>query len=295
MATNRDDLKGYFNAGDRPTENQFAALIDNTVNVTDDKATNAQIDAGLADDKYVTVLGSKRSARKSITVNTVVADINTGNIQLPPTEVPLTFGTGLSRSGNTITVNDSQVITKLSNLGTNGYVKTSGSNGTLSVISTIPSTDLSGTGLPPTITSSSLTSFGASPNIGAAVGTSVAVTGSITSSSGGIGYAAGNGGVVTQATSKATTVTLNKLAGDITLSGGSLAAGTIVSFTLNNSAIAATDIIHLQHQNTGTFGAYTLNGRTAGGSALISIRNNTAAALAEAVVIRFIVIKSVIS
>lgn len=48
-------------------------------------------------------------------------------------EVPLTFSTGLTRSTNTITVNTTQNIIRLSNLTTNGFVKTSGSNGTLSV------------------------------------------------------------------------------------------------------------------------------------------------------------------
>jgi hypothetical protein len=48
-------------------------------------------------------------------------------------EVPLTFSTGLTRSTNTITVNSTQNITRLSNLTGNGFVKTSGSNGTLSV------------------------------------------------------------------------------------------------------------------------------------------------------------------
>lgn len=48
-------------------------------------------------------------------------------------EVPLTFSTGLTRSTNTVTVNTTQNIAKLSNLNTNGLVKTSGSDGTLSV------------------------------------------------------------------------------------------------------------------------------------------------------------------
>lgn len=48
-------------------------------------------------------------------------------------ENPLTFSTGLTRSTNTVTVNTTQNITKLSNLTSNGLVKTSGSDGTLSV------------------------------------------------------------------------------------------------------------------------------------------------------------------
>jgi hypothetical protein len=48
-------------------------------------------------------------------------------------EVPITFSTGLTRSTNTITVNTSQNIATLSNLTTNGFVKTSGGTGALSV------------------------------------------------------------------------------------------------------------------------------------------------------------------
>lgn len=107
------------------------------------------------------------------------------------------------------------------------------------------------------------------------------------------GYGTGAGGTVVQSTSKSTGVTLSKLSGDITMNATSLAAAATASFTLTNTNIAATDIIHLQHQATGTFGAYNLNGRCAAGSAVISVRNNTAGALAEAIVVRFIVIKAV--
>ena len=48
-------------------------------------------------------------------------------------ENPLTFSTGLTRSVNTITVNNSQNIATLSNLTTNGFIKTSGGTGALSV------------------------------------------------------------------------------------------------------------------------------------------------------------------
>ena len=48
-------------------------------------------------------------------------------------EVPLTFSTGLTRTTNTITVNTSQNISTLSNLTTNGFVKTSGGTGALSI------------------------------------------------------------------------------------------------------------------------------------------------------------------
>lgn len=48
-------------------------------------------------------------------------------------EVPLTFSTGLTRSTNTVTVNSTQLISRLSNLSTNGFVKTGSANGTLSI------------------------------------------------------------------------------------------------------------------------------------------------------------------
>jgi len=48
-------------------------------------------------------------------------------------EVPITFSTGLTRSTNTITVNSTQNITKLSNLTNNGFVKSSLGDGTLIV------------------------------------------------------------------------------------------------------------------------------------------------------------------
>lgn len=109
----------------------------------------------------------------------------------------------------------------------------------------------------------------------------------------GIGYATGAGGTVTQATNKATGVTLNKCCGEITLNGAALAAATVVSFVLTNSAIAATDNIVLNHVSVGTFGAYLLNGRCAAGSATIDVRNVTAGSLSEAIVIRFTVLKGV--
>ena len=48
-------------------------------------------------------------------------------------EVPLTFGDGLTRTGNDIDVDIIQNITTLSNLTSNGFVKTGGGIGTLSV------------------------------------------------------------------------------------------------------------------------------------------------------------------
>lgn len=143
-----------------------------------------------------------------------------------------------------------------------------------------------------TLTSPTLTT----PAIGAATGASLAATGALTSSgTAGIGYATGAGGTITQQTNKSTTVQLDKTTGQITMNGAALNAGVIVSFTLTNSTIAATDVLVLNHVLTGTLGAYLLNAQAAAGSAVISVRNTTAGNLSEAIVIGFVVIKGVTS
>ena len=107
------------------------------------------------------------------------------------------------------------------------------------------------------------------------------------------GYITGEGGTVTQATSKATAVTLSKKCGQITMHNASLAADTTVSFTLTNTTIVATDLLVLNHVSGGTAGSYLLNAQAAAGSASINVRNVTAGALGEAIVIGFAVVKAV--
>lgn len=120
---------------------------------------------------------------------------------------------------------------------------------------------------------------------------SILTTGATT----GVGYATGAGGTVTQLTSKATGVTLSKPSGQITMHNAALAAATIVSFVLTNTAIAAGDVVVLNHLSGGTIGSYTLNAQSAAGSATINVRNNTAGSLGEALVIAFAVVKAVTS
>ena len=111
----------------------------------------------------------------------------------------------------------------------------------------------------------------------------------------GIGYATGAGGTVPQATNKGTGVTLNKVTGDITMNNAALAAATIVSFVLTDSAIAATDFLDIQHVSAGTLGAYTVQATCGSGSATIYVRNNTAGSLSEAIVLKFYLNKAVTS
>ena len=110
-----------------------------------------------------------------------------------------------------------------------------------------------------------------------------------------IGYAAGAQGAVTQLTSKSTGVTLNKSAGRITMNDAALAAGAAVSFVLTNSAISINDtiIVNVSSNTTGSAaGAYTTYvSYLAAGSALITLRNLTAAtSYSEAVIINFAII-----
>ncbi|HYN54404.1 MAG TPA: hypothetical protein VES38_06840 [Methylotenera sp.] len=110
----------------------------------------------------------------------------------------------------------------------------------------------------------------------------------------GIGYATGAGGTVTQATNKSTGVTLNKTCGQITMNNAALAAATTVSFTLTNSAITGTDLIIPNIVSGGTVGSYTVTiSAIAAGSCQISLRNETAGSLSEAVVLGFAIVKSV--
>ena len=106
-----------------------------------------------------------------------------------------------------------------------------------------------------------------------------------------LGYTAAAQGTVTQATSKSTGVTLNKSAGQITMNGASLAATTTVTFTLTNSLLSANDIVILSIASGGTAGAYNayVSG-LASGSVVLALRNVTAGALAEAVVLNFAIL-----
>jgi hypothetical protein len=136
------------------------------------------------------------------------------------------------------------------------------------------------------------------PNIGAATGTSVVLTGAISSSSAsaGIGYATGAGEALTQLTSATTTVTsANKMTGTITLFSVARAAQTNSTFTFTNTSIGATDHVVITHISAGTLGAYNITATPAAGSATINVRNVNTASLTEAPVLKYTIIKSVVA
>ena len=113
---------------------------------------------------------------------------------------------------------------------------------------------------------------------------------------GGIGYGTGAGGTVTQATNRTTGVTLNKSSGAITLFSQvntAISQATAQSFTVTNSAVAATDtIIVSQKSGTDKYEIFVTN--VAAGS--FQITNYAVAGTTnEAPVFNFTVIKGVTS
>jgi hypothetical protein len=108
-----------------------------------------------------------------------------------------------------------------------------------------------------------------------------------------LGFTTGAGGSVTQGgTVKTENVTLNSPTGTITMNNGPIAGFATVQFTLTNSMITATDMVIVQHVSGGTGGAYICMVFPGTGSAIIHVRNFTASPIGEAIVLRFMVIKS---
>lgn len=125
---------------------------------------------------------------------------------------------------------------------------------------------------------------------------SFAVSGAVTcttltaTGTGGVGYATGAGGAVTQGTSRATGVTLNKICGAITLYSAAGSA-TAFSFTVTNSTVAATDIVHVC-QKSGTDKYITIVTAVGAGSFEITAYT-TGGTTTEQPVFNFAVIKAV--
>lgn len=112
-----------------------------------------------------------------------------------------------------------------------------------------------------------------------------------------LGYGTGAGGTVTQGSSsgKATTLTLNKPCGQITMNNAALAAGAQVEFGFNNSTMAATDVLILSMPHNTHTRNYSLGSYVGAAGGYISVKNETAGSLSEAVVINFAIIKGATS
>ncbi len=124
-----------------------------------------------------------------------------------------------------------------------------------------------------------------------ATGTALTDAGALViSPTGAIGYATGAGGAVTQATSRTTTVVLNKPTGAITMFSAAGSA-TAATFTVTNSQVAATDNI-VVNQKSGTNLYVLLVTAVAAGSFNITFYT-TGGTATDAPVINFSVIKGV--
>ena len=123
------------------------------------------------------------------------------------------------------------------------------------------------------------------------------VVGSILSTAGiGIGYGTGSGGTVTQLTSKSTAVTLNKPCGQITMHNAALGAGASVTFVVNNSLVAYIDnAVVTIAGGTGGYSNNRVQATCYGGGIAITVTNQTAGSLSEALVLNFTVIKGAIA
>lgn len=146
------------------------------------------------------------------------------------------------------------------------------------------------------ITSGNISTSGSFSTTSTIAGAGITSTAAIKSSSAsaGVGYATGAGGTVTQLTSKATPVTLDKITGQITTHNAALAAATEVSFTVNNNTVVATDCIIVNLASGGTANTYSVTiHAVAAGSFDIIISNMSATSRSEALVINFAVIKAV--
>jgi hypothetical protein len=98
---------------------------------------------------------------------------------------------------------------------------------------------------------------------------------------------------VTQATNRATGVTLNALTGQITTNNASLAAGAQATFTVTNSFVSANDIVLITIKSgTNSTGTDVFVSAVAAGSFSITVDNNTTAtAETGAIIITFAVVK----
>ena len=110
---------------------------------------------------------------------------------------------------------------------------------------------------------------------------------------GGFGYTTGAGGTVTQATSRVTAVTLSKVCGQIVLFSTTTTAGQVTTFTVTNTLVALADNVIVSQQSGAGIYFFSLNVNV--GSIQISVYTPIAVTVAEAQILNFAIIKSVIA
>jgi|TARA_R110002020_G_scaffold9799_4_gene38276 hypothetical protein len=271
------------------------------INVASVTATTCDLNGGTIDG---TVIGGSTAAAGTFTSIDVsdgnitnAGDINCDSISVDAAANGLDINFGGNTGTNKITLADNLADSLNVTEGSNSYLKFITTNSSEQIVfgknSTFASTTIADLG---TVTTANIdggtidaTVIGAS--------TKAAVTGTNVLASTSIGYTTGNGGTVSQSTSKSTSVTLDKTSGKITMNSASLAHDTNVQFTLSNDQIASTDVVIVNVKNCiGASSEYLVGVTTvSAGSCEIMLRNisNDNSAKSDAVQLSFAVIKSV--
>lgn len=233
-------------------------------------------------------------------VTSISSASSTGTV----TSVAVNPGTGIQVTGSPITTSGTINITNtgVTRLNAGTGISLSSSNGNITVSTTTTGGTVTSVGVSSstlTVSNSPITTTG---TITVDLPSNIVLSGNITAgnlisygaitsnNTGGVGYAAGAGGTVTQITSRTTGVTINKISGAITLVS---AAGTssYTTFTVTNSTVAATDVIIInQKSGTDKYEAWISN--VAAGSFNVTFAD-TSGTTTEQPVFNFAVIKAV--
>ena len=281
----------------------IASQNSNAVNIDGGAIDGAVIGANSAAAGTFAALTSAALTSTSISVSdgniTNVGDINCDTISSDDASTGLNVVfDGTDTGDNKITLTDNLANALDITESTNSYLKfTTTNSGEKVVIS--KDLDISGTTTAAAVTGTTITAstkFAGAIDGTVGATTPAAVTGTNVLATTTLGYKAGSGGTVTQATNKTTAVTLNKINGEIVMNAAALADDATAAFTLTNSTIAATDVVIVNVASVGTAGAYQVTvGAVAAGSCNISVLNVSGGSLSQAIKLNFAVIKAVAS
>ena len=271
------------------------------INVSSITATTCDLNGGTIDG---TVIGGSTAAAGTFTTIDVsdgnitnVGDINCDSISVDAAAIGLDINFGGNTGTNKITLADNLADSLNVTEGTNSYLKFITTDSSEQIVfgknSTFASTTIADLG---TVTTANIDGGNIDGTvIGAS--TKAAVTGTDILASNSIGYTTGNGGTVTQLTSKSTGVTLNAVSGQITMNNASLAHDSNVDFILTNSFIDPTDVIIVNIKNPiGASSTYIVNvSAVNSGNCDITLRNVSAGGgvKSDAVQLNFAIIKAV--
>ena len=174
---------------------------------------------------------------------TNVGDIDCDSISVADASAGLDINFGGNTGLNTINLTDNLASALDVTEGSNSYLKFTTTDSSEQIVvgknSTFASTTIADLG---TVTTADIDG-GTMDGVTIGGSSAADITGEDVLANRTLGYTTGNGGSVTQNTSKSTAVTLNKTSGIITMNNATLNHDTNVEFRFNNSFIDATDVI----------------------------------------------------